>query len=245
MRNCFAKLVVDTGLANNVNALITDPNISNEFDFTLLYLTVNGKLADPVLARLLVRSASASPISLRVNGDTVIQHALNWQEHSYFSLHGAKCEGHDFRFGDSAATMVSMLTPQQMLNDAVNKNGDSIVMAAVLARSKQFFRALNDILIKHRDHHGDSHGNAAGENGGDHGAVRDLVHQLVNHRGRVGRTPLLAAANPHSILILASKVLTRHGNVGFIDATGKTGCQIDQMKELDLAKHLAAVPNQM
>jgi hypothetical protein len=76
-RNCFAKVVVDTGLVADVNAAMSDQSVP--FSYTLLYLTVYAQLADPVLAQMLVRSAGASPVAPRVNGDTPIQHALYWQ----------------------------------------------------------------------------------------------------------------------------------------------------------------------
>ena len=76
-RNCFAKVVVDTGLVADVNVALSDKNIP--FAYTLLYVTVYAQMADPVLAQMLVRSAGASPVAPRVNGDTVIQHALYWQ----------------------------------------------------------------------------------------------------------------------------------------------------------------------
>lgn len=220
MRNCFAKVIVDTGLIDDVNVAVSDSVISETFNVTLLYVAVSGRMADPTLAQLLVRSAGASPVQPRVNGDTAIQHALNWQERSYYALHGASCAEHDFRFGESAATMLNSLSLRELV-DAINTKGDSIVLAGVLSRSKIFFRALKQVLKRYL------------ERGGDEDA--ETVRQLVNMRDeKVGRTPLIAACNPHSILILASKVLTRHGNVGAIDPTGESGCQIDQLNELEL-----------
>jgi hypothetical protein len=216
-RPCFAKLAVEAGLVDDVNAYISDKVVSDKFDVTLLYTTMNGMMADPVLAQLLVRSAGASPVKPRVGGDTIIQHALNWQERSFHALHGAPCSANDFRFGESAAKMLRALTPQEIL-DAVNSKGDSIVLAGVLSRSKVFFRELTQILRRHSERDGGA----------------EFVRQLVNMRGQAGRTPLIAATNPHAVLILASKVLTRHGNVGAIDPTGKSGCQLDQLKELGL-----------
>jgi hypothetical protein len=214
-RNCFAKLVVDSGLINDVNSVIDDTTVPE--GSTLSYVSVYGKMADPVLAQMLIRSAGVSPLRPRVDGDTVIQHALNWQEHSFFTLHGASCASHVFRFGESAAKMVATLSKQELL-EAHNGKGESLVLAGVLSRSKLFVRELKKVLAAHLKY-------AEGI---------EFVRRLVNMPGQVGRTPLIAAANPHSIVILASKVLTRHGNVGFIDPTGKSGCQIDQLKELGL-----------
>ena len=133
------------------------------------------------------------------------------QEKAFFTLHGATCADHDFRFGESAAAMLSALSPRELL-DAVNERGESIVLAGVLSRSKLFFRELRRVLL------------ALGD--------AEFVRRLVDARGLGGRSPLIAAANPHSLLIHASKVLTRHGNVGVIDAS--KGCQLDQLRELEL-----------
>ncbi len=107
--------------------------------------------------------------------------------------------------------MLSAVSPQE-LRGAVNKDGESIVLAGVVSRSKLFFRALKRVLLGYQD--------------------AEFVRQLVNQRGLGGRTPLIAAANPHSLSILVSKVMTRHGNVGVLDPT--KGCQLDQLRELEL-----------
>ena len=133
------------------------------------------------------------------------------QERAYQTLHGASCAGHNFRVGESAAAMLSAVSPQE-LRGAVNKDGESIVLAGVVSRSKLFFRALKRVLLGYQD--------------------AEFVRQLVNQRGLGGRTPLIAAANPHSLIILVSKIFTRHGNVGVVDST--KGCQLDQLRELEL-----------
>ena len=119
--------------------------------------------------------------------------------------------------------MLSAVSPQELLG-AINKDGESIVLAGVVSRSKLFFRELKRVLLGYQD--------------------AEFVRKLVNLRGRVGRTPLIAAANPHSLIILASKVLTRHGNVGVVDPS--KGCRLDQLKELEfvLPVRIVAMANQ-
>jgi ankyrin repeat protein len=174
---------------------VNDDIAVGERKVTLLYMSIYGNLIDPVLTHFLLRHG-ASP-AVRVDGQTILQHALTWQERSYYTLHGASCD-HRFPFTDVAIAMVNYMSPEQLAD--INKNGESVLLAGVLSRSIEFVRSLRS-------------------------------YQLVNHPGKSGRTPLIATAHPHSILILVYKIITRHGNVGVVDGTS---CQVNQLEQLGI-----------